>query len=85
MLIRGGEERGSVAGEGPGQFVEPQVRSEAAGGGGIEGVGLILDYSAVSRVGVWTGSAYDGVTGLVKSGLVRSSASGTLTLSEFAT
>ena len=40
---------------------------------------LVLDYSSISPVGIWTGSAYDGVTGMIKSGqIVSSSASGTL-------
>jgi hypothetical protein len=29
---------------------------------------LVLDYSSVSPVGTWTGSAYDGVTGMVQRG-----------------
>jgi hypothetical protein len=41
---------------------------------------LVIDYSAVSPVGTWTGSAYDGVSGLIASGrIVSSSASGTFT------
>jgi cytoskeletal protein CcmA (bactofilin family) len=34
---------------------------------------LIVDYSAVSPVGVWTGSQYDGVTGYIDSGRLNSS------------
>ncbi|MEO6435625.1 MAG: Calx-beta domain-containing protein [Tepidisphaeraceae bacterium] len=41
---------------------------------------LIVDYSSVSPVGIWTGGDYNGVTGLVKSGrIVSSTASGTIT------
>ena len=41
---------------------------------------LILDYSSVSPVGTWTGTAYDGVTGLVTAGrITSSSASGSFT------
>jgi hypothetical protein len=40
---------------------------------------LILDYSGVSPVGIWTGSSYDGVTGMIKAGRITSSlASGNL-------
>ena len=41
---------------------------------------LIVDYSSVSPVGVWAGSAYDGVTGYIQSGrIISSAASGNLT------
>ena len=34
---------------------------------------LVLNYSSVSPVGIWTGSAYDGVTGQVQTGRIFSS------------
>jgi hypothetical protein len=50
---------------------------------------LVIDYSTLSPVGVWTGSAYDGVSGMIASGrnggawdgsgIVSSSATGNLT------
>jgi hypothetical protein len=36
---------------------------------------LVVDYSSLSPVGIWTGSTYDGVTGYIQSGRIISSAS----------
>jgi hypothetical protein len=46
------------------------------GGSGSLDVGnhnLVIDYSSLSPLGTWTGSAYDGVAGLIASGKLRSS------------
>src|SRR5262249_14754319 len=35
---------------------------------------LVIDYSAVSPMGTWTGSAYDGIAGQIAAGVIKSSA-----------
>jgi hypothetical protein len=47
------------------------IKSLSVGGGGKLDLGdnkMIVDYSGASPIGSWTGSAYDGITGLIQSG-----------------
>jgi uncharacterized delta-60 repeat protein len=40
----------------------------------LEDNDLVVNYSSVSPVGIWTGSQYDGISGMIQSGRIRSAA-----------
>jgi hypothetical protein len=57
--------------------VTAKIAALAIGGAGTLDIAdhdLIIDYPSVSPIGTWTGTAYDGVTGLIAAGKIRSGA-----------